>query len=58
MPKVARAPHGRPRGTTKPKANTSQQREASSKDASADLSLLASPSSPEHMSGDENSSED
>ena len=58
MLKVARAPHGRPRGTTKPKASPSQQREASSEDASADLSgqkphsLLASPSSPEHMSGD------
>ena len=51
MPKVARAPHGNPRGTTRPKASPSQQREASSKDASADLSgqkphsLLASPSS-------------
>ena len=64
MPKVARALCGMPRGTTKPKASPSQQREASSKDASADLSgqkphsLLASPSSPEHMSGDEDSSED
>ena len=64
MPKVARAPHGRPRETTRPKTSPSQQREASSKDASADLSgqktnsLLASPSSPEHMSGDEDSSED
>ena len=61
MPKVARTPCGRPRGTTKPKASPSQQREASSKDASADLSgltphsLLASPSSPEHMSEDEDS---
>ena len=51
MPKVARAPHWRPRGTTKAKASPSQQREASSKDASSDLSeqkphsLLASPSS-------------
>ena len=64
IPKVARAPHGRPRGTTMPKARPSQQREASSKDASADLceqkpqSLLASPASPEHMSGDEDSSDD
>ena len=64
MPKVARAPRGRPRGTTKPKASPSHQRETSSKDTSADLSgqkphsLLASPSSPEHMSGDEDSSED
>ena len=63
-PKLARAPRGRPRGTTKPKASPAQQREASSKDASADLSrqkphsLLASPSSPEHTSGDEESSED
>ena len=64
MPKVARAPCWKPRGTTKPKASPSQQRKASSKDASADLSgqklhsLLASPSSSEHMSGDEDSSED
>ena len=65
IPKVARAPHdGKPRGTTRPKASPSQQREASSKDGSTDLSgqkphsLLASPSSPEHMSGDEDSSED
>ena len=64
MPKVARTPCGRPRGTTKSKASPSQQREASSKDASADLSgqkphsLLASPSFPEHMSGDEDSSKD
>ena len=57
MPKVAGAPCGRPRGTTRPEASPSQQREASSKDASADLSgqkphsLLASPSSAKHMSG-------
>ena len=55
MPKVARVPCGRPRGTTRPKPSPSQQREASSRDASADLSgqkphsLLARPSSPEHM---------
>ena len=64
MPKVAKTPPGRHRGTTKPKASPFQQKEASSKDASADLSgqkphsLLASPSSLEHMSGDEDSSED
>ena len=64
MAKVARTPCGRPRGSTKAKASASQQKEASSKDASADLSgqilhsLLASPSSPKHMSGDEDSSED
>ena len=64
MPMVARTPCGRPRETTKPTASPSQQREASSKDASADLSgqkphsLLASPSSPEHMSWDEECSED
>ena len=64
MLKVARAPCGRPRGTTRPKASPSQQLEASSRDVSADLSgqkthsLLASPSSPEHMSGEEYSSED
>ena len=57
MPKVPRAPHMRPRETTRPKASPSQQREASSKDASAYLSrqkthfLLASPSFPDHMSG-------
>ena len=38
MTKVARTPCGRPRGTTEPKTHPSQQREASSKDASADLS--------------------
>ena len=38
IPKVTRVPHGRPRGTTRPKASPSQQRGASSKDASADLS--------------------
>ena len=64
MSKVARVPHGKPRGATRPKVSPSQQREASSKDVSTDLSgqrphsLLASPSSPEHMSGDEDSSED
>ena len=64
MPKVARASSGRPRMTTRPKASPSQQREASSNDASADLSgqkthsLLASPSFPQHMSGDDDSSED
>ena len=55
MPKVARAPCGRPRGTARPKTSASQQREAPSKDASADLSgqkphsLLTSPSFPEYM---------
>ena len=64
MPKVARVPCWRPRGTTRPKASPSQQRETSGKDVSADLSgqkphpLLASPSSPEHMSGDDDSSEE
>ena len=64
MPKVARAPYGRPRGTTGSKASPSQQRETSGKDTSAGLSgqkthsLLVSPFSPEHMSGDEDSSED
>ena len=64
MPKVARTPHGRPRRSTKPKASPTQQKGASSKDASSDLSgqkthsLLAVPSSPEHMSGDEDSSEE
>ena len=62
--KVARAPHGRPRRNTRPKASPSQQREASGKDASADLSeqktpsLLAVAPSPEHMSGDKSSSEE
>ena len=64
MPKVARAPCRRPRGTTRPKTSPCQQREVFGKDASADLSgqkthsFLASPASPEHMSGDEDSSED
>ena len=53
-----------PRGNSKSKASPPQQREASNKDAYADLSgqkphsLLASASSHEHMSGDEDSSED
>ena len=38
MPKVARAPCGRPRETTRPKASPPQQREASGNDVSADLS--------------------
>ena len=64
MPKVARVPCGRPRGTTRPKPSPSQQREAFGKDASADLSrqklhsLLISPSSPEHLSGDDSSDEE
>ena len=74
MPKVARAPIGRSRRTTKPKASPSQQKEASVvKDASADLEsgtsnsrllskqknpLIATPSSPEPMSGDEDTSEE
>ena len=74
MPKVARAPQRRPRRSTKPKASPTQQKEASRKDTSADLksgasdsrplskqknhSLLAAPSSPKPMSGDEDSSEE
>ena len=74
MPKVARAPQGRPRRSTKPKASPTQQREASGKDASADLEsgasvsrllskqkdhfLLAAPSFPEPMTGDDDSSEE
>ena len=74
MPKVARAPQERPRRTTKLKANTTQQKEASVvKDASADLEsgtsnsrmlskqknfLIATPSSPKHISGDEDSGEE
>ena len=61
MPKVARPPQGRPRRTTKPKPSPTQQREASvRKDASADLknSLIATPSSPEPLSGDEDSCEE
>ena len=74
MPKVARAPQGRPRKTTKPKGSLTQQKEASVvKDTSADLesgtsnsrllskqknSLIATPPSPEPMSGDEDSSEE
>ena len=54
MPYVARAPQERPRRTT-------QHKEASMvKDAAADLknSLIATPSSPEPMSGDEDSGEE
>ena len=73
MPKVARAPQGMPRRGTKTKASPIQQKEALGKDASADLesgasdsrllskhqnhSLLAAPSTPELMSGDEDSSQ-
>ena len=72
MPKVARAPQGRPRRTTKPKASPTQQKEASVvKDTPADLesgtsdsrllskqrnSSIATPSSPAPMSGVEDSS--
>ena len=72
--KVTRAPQGRPRRSTKPKVSTTQQKEASGKDASADLesaasvsrllskqknySLLGVPSSPWPLSGDEDSSEE
>ena len=74
IPKVARAPQGRPRRSTKLKASPTQQKVASGKDASADLqsgssvsrllskqkshSLIAAPSSPEPMSGDEDSIEE
>ena len=73
MAKVARAPQGRPKRITKPKASPTQQKEASRKDASADLesgtsisrllskqknhSLIAAPSYPEPMSGDEDSTQ-
>ena len=64
MSKVARAACMRPRGTTRPNTSPLWQREASGKEAPADLSgqkthsLLASPSSPEHMSGDHARSKD
>ena len=74
MPNVTRAPQGRHRRSTKPKASPTQQKRASGKYASADLgsgasvsrllskqknhSLIAAPSSPEPMSGDEDSSEE
>ena len=74
MPKVSRAPEGRHRGTTKPKASPTLQKEASVvKDTSADLesgtsnsrllskqknSSIATPLSSEAMSGDEYSSEE
>ena len=61
MPKVARAPRERPRRTTKPKPSPTQQKEAPVvRDASADLknSLIATPSSPELMSEDEDSGEE
>ena len=45
MSKVARAPQGRPRRGTKPKASPTQQKEASRKDTSADLESGASDSS-------------
>ena len=74
MSKLARVPQGRPRRGTKPKVSPTQQKKAYRKDAFADLeseasdsrllskqkdySLLAVPSSPEPMSGDEDSSEE
>ena len=74
MPKVAMTPQGRPRRGTKPKSSPTQQKEASRRDASADLesgasdsrllskqkdhSLLAAPSTPELLSVDKDSSEE
>ena len=64
MPKVARAPCRRPRGTTRPKTSPSQQRGPLVRMPLLTCleqkthSLLAGPSSPEHMSGDEDSSKD
>ena len=70
---MARAPHRGPRRGTKPKANPTQQKQASRKDASADLKsgalvswllskqknhMLAAPSTSELMLGDEDSSEE
>ena len=58
MAKVARAPKERPRSTTKPKSGPTQKKEASVvADAAADLkaSSMAIPSSPESISGDEDS---
>ena len=58
MSKVARVPKGRPRSTTKPKSGPTQQKEAFVvADASADLNVssMTIPSSPESISGDEDS---
>ena len=64
MPKVVGALHAKPRRSTRPKVSPTWQREASGRGAFADLSeqqthsLLVIPSSPEHMSADEDSSEE
>ena len=61
MPKVARVPKGRLWSTTKPKSGSTQQKEASVvADASVDLkaSSMTIPSSPESISGDEDSDEE
>ena len=42
MPKVSRAPQGRPRSSNKHKASPTQQKETSEKDVSADLESGAS----------------
>ena len=57
MPEVARTPHRRSRRTTKPQVNSTQQVDTPAALPKDTHSELSSPSSPEHMSGDEDSSE-
>ena len=56
---IARTPYRRPRGTTRPQASPTQQRDAYAVlSEQKTLSMLTSPFSPEHMAGDEDSTDD
>ena len=57
MSEVARTPHGRSRGTTKPEVDPTQQVDTPAVLSEDTHSELSSPSSPDQMSGDEDSSE-
>ena len=58
MPKVARTPHGRPWGAARPHVKPTQQVGTPVVLSEDTHSMLTSPSFPEHMSGDEDSSRD
>ena len=58
LPEVARTPHGRHRGTARPHAKPTQQVGTPVVLSEDTHSMLTSPSFPEHMSGDEDSSGD
>ena len=58
LPEVASTPHGRPRGTARPCARPTQQVSTPVVLSDDTHSMLTSPSFPEHISGDEDSSGD